>query len=175
MILNPRTRKLALSVHLTVSVGWIGSVLAYLALGVTAATTADPGVIRAMWRAMDVTGWYVVVPLAAASLATGVVMAVGTKWGLFRHYWVAISFALTSFSVLVLVLHMPGVTSTAEFAQTAADSQLGELGGDLGHPAIGLVILLAVQVLNLYKPRGLTRYGWRKRHDGPASSLADTS
>lgn len=165
-MLSPRARKVALSLHLTVSVGWVGAVLAYLGLGITAVTTDSAGSIRAMWSAMDTVGWYVIVPLAVASFLSGLVMAFGTKWGLFRHYWVVISLGLTVFALVVLILHMPTVSSTAEFAQSADDAALEGLGGDLGHPAIGLVILLVVQVLNLYKPRGLTRYGWRKQQQG---------
>jgi hypothetical protein len=41
--------------------------------------------------------------------------------------------------------------------------QLDALGGDLLHPGLGLVVLLAIQVLNVYKPLGMTRYGWRKQ------------
>ncbi|MGH2808419.1 MAG: DUF2269 domain-containing protein [Actinomycetota bacterium] len=163
-MLSPGARKVALSIHLTVSVGWIGAVLAYLGLGITAVRTDDVPLIRAMWAAMETTGWYVIVPLAATSLVTGVVMALGTKWGLFRHYWVVTSFVLTTFSVVILLLHMPSVSSTAAHAQTVDGSELDALGGDLGHPGIGLVILLLVQVLNLYKPKGLTRYGWRKQN-----------
>ena len=162
MVLGPTARKVALSVHLTFSVGWIGAVLAYLGLGITAATTDDDRMILAMWSAMERVGWFVIVPLAIASLLTGLVMALATKWGLFRHYWVAISFVLTVFSTAVLIFHMPTVSSTAEFAQSADGATLKGLGGDLQHPSIGLGILLVVQFLNLYKPRGLTRYGWRK-------------
>lgn len=162
-MLRPGARKAVLSLHLTVSVGWIGAVVAYLGLGITAVQTDDAALIRAMWRAMEVTGWYVIVPLALASLVTGLVMALGTKWGLFRHYWVVISLVLTTLSVAVLVLHMPAVTSTATLAQSVEGPALEGLGGDLAHPAIGLVVLLGVQVLNLYKPRGLTRYGWRRQ------------
>lgn len=165
---TPAVRKLALSLHLTVSVGWIGAVFAYLGLGITAVRSEDAAQIRAMWDAMEPVGWYVIVPLAIASLFTGLLMALGTKWGLFRHYWVIISFVLTAFSVLILLLHMPSVSSTAEFARTADLPELKGLGGDLGHPAIGLLILLVVQVLNLYKPKGLTRYGWRKQQDEKA-------
>jgi hypothetical protein len=162
-VLSPRARKLTLSLHLTVSVGWIGAVLAYLGLGLTAVRSDEIEQIRGMWSAMDAVGWYVIVPLAGASLVTGVIMALGTKWGLFRHYWVVISFVLTSLSVLILVFHMPTVTSTADFARTADLTELEGLGGDLGHPAIGLLVLLVIQVLNIYKPAGLTRYGWRKQ------------
>jgi len=168
--MKPGVRKFALSVHLTFSIGWIGAVLAYLALGIAAVTSEDIQTIRAAWTAMEITGWYVIVPLAVVSLLTGLVMAIGTKWGLFRHYWVLISFALTVFATTVLLLHMPTVSSTADVAQEAEGAALEALGGDLGHPGIGLVVLLVVQVLNMYKPSGMTRYGWRKQQEQRASS-----
>ncbi|MBW3602092.1 MAG: DUF2269 domain-containing protein [Actinobacteria bacterium] len=152
-------RKAMLAVHLTVSVGWIGAVIVYLALGLTAVNSSDDATIRGMWAAMDSTGWYAIVPLALAALLTGVIMAVGTPWGLFRHYWVIISLVLTLIAVAVLLLHMPAVTATAELARTSSGDGLAALGGDLAHPAIGLVVLLVVEVLNVYKPRGTTRAG----------------
>ena len=172
MTMRAGVRKLALSLHLTVSIGWIGAVLAYLALGIAAVSSHDVGVVRAAWTAMEITGWYVIVPLAVASLATGLVMALGTKWGLFRHYWVVISFVLTLFSTVVLLLHMPTVTLSAEAAQAEQGAALEALGGDLFHPSVGLMVLLVVQVLNLYKPEGLTRYGWRKQQSERAARTA---
>jgi hypothetical protein len=165
MVMTPRFRKFALSVHLTFSIGWIGAVLAYLALGVGAVTSEDVQTVRAAWTAMELTGWYVIVPLALTSLLTGLVMALGTKWGLFRHYWVLISFALTVFATVVLLLHMPTVSSMADVAQEAEGATLEGLGGDLLHPGIGLGVLLVIQVLNLYKPTGMTRYGRRKQQE----------
>ncbi len=174
-MMSPRLRKLALSVHLTVAVGWIGSVLAYLALGLAAMTTDDDEILRAAWIAMDLTGWYVIVPLAIASIATGLIMALGTKWGLFRHYWVLYSFVMTLVAVVVLVLHMPDVSELANVAREGAMGAegrhlLGQLrSGDLLHPSLGLVVLATVQVLNIYKPSGMTRYGRRKqRAEGAA-------
>jgi len=161
--MGPRLRKLALSLHLTCSVGWIGAVLAYLALGGRAAISHDVQAIRSSWTGMELIGWYVIVPLALASLFTGLVMALGTKWGVFRYYWVLISFVLTLFAATVLLLHMPTVSATSELAGELEGDRLEELGGDLFHPGIGLLLLLAVQVLNLYKPPGMTPYGWRKQ------------
>jgi hypothetical protein len=103
--------------------------------------------------------------LALTSLLTGLVMAIGTKWGLFRHYWVLISFALTVLATVVLLLHMPTVSSMANTAQEAEGAALEGLGGDLLHPGIGLGILLAIQILNVYKPSGMTRYGWRMQQE----------
>jgi len=161
----PGPRKLVLAVHLTASVGWIGAVVAYLVLGLAAATSPDPATVRATWIGMELTGWYAIVPLSLASLLTGLVMALGTPWGLFRHYWVVLSLALTVFCTVVLLLHMPTVTAAAALARRADGAELGGLGGDLFHPGVGLPVLLAVTVLNVYKPRGLTPYGWRKQQE----------
>src|SRR5687768_15129946 len=86
--MTPRLRGFALTVHLTLSVGWIGAVMAFLALVIAAMTSQDAQTLRAAWMAMELTGWFAIVPLALASLFTGLVMALGTRWGLFRHYWV---------------------------------------------------------------------------------------
>jgi hypothetical protein len=154
-------RKLVLSIHLTASVGWLGALVAYSALGVAAAISHDAQTVRAAWIAMELTGWVVIVPLAVAALVSGIVISVGTPWGLFRHYWVLISLALTVVSTAILLLHMPSVSATAKIAREADAAQLAQLGGDLGHAIGGLVVLLAITVLNVYKPRGLTPYGWR--------------
>ncbi len=163
--MSPRVAKLALTVHLASSVGWIGGVVAYLALGTAAVRSTEEDTVRAAWTAMEVVGWYALVPMAIASLLTGLVMALGTKWGLFRHYWVLSSFVLTLVAAAVLISHMGDVSYLANAAQEAEGAALEALGGDLLHPALGLVLLLGVQVLNVYKPRGLTRYGWRKQQE----------
>ena len=165
MTMAPGLRKLALTVHLTSSVGWLGAVVAYLALGVSAATSRDAQAVRAAWLAMEVTGWFAIVPLALAALLTGLVMALGTPWGLFRHYWVVITLVLTILATGVLLLHMPTVSALAAVARGADGAALGGLGGDLFHGGGGLLVLLLITVLNVYKPRGLTPYGWRKQHE----------
>jgi hypothetical protein len=163
MTLSGPRRKLALAIHLTISVGWIGAVLAYVALGLAARNSTDVQTVRGAWVAMELVGWYVLVPLAIGSLLTGLVMALGTKWGLFRHYWVLFSFALTTLVTVVLVLHMPDVSASADLARDADGSRLAGLGGDLFHALLGLATLVLILVMNVYKPPGLTRYGWRKQ------------
>jgi hypothetical protein len=163
--MGPSLRKFVLASHLTFSGGWIGAVVAYLALGIAAQTVQDVHVVRAMWAAMELTGWYVIVPLALVSLLTGLLVALGTKWGLFRYYWVLFSFVLTVLATVVLLLHMPTVSEMAALAQRAVGADLRRLGGDLLHPGVGLVVLLAIQVMNVYKPPGITRYGRRKHQE----------
>lgn len=166
MTMTPAVRKGALTVHLTVSVGWVGAIIAYLALGLTASTTQDPETIRAAWIAMEAIGWYAIVPLALTSLATGLLMGLGTRWGLFRHYWVVFSLVLTIFAAIILLLHMPTVSAIAELAREADAATLRGLGGDRLHAVGGLAVLLLVTGLNVVKPRGLTPYGRRKQEQG---------
>lgn len=162
--MSPGLRKFALTVHLVSSIGWIGAVFAYLALGVAAVTSDDAQGVRTAWIAMELTGWSVIVPLALSALLTGLVISLGTPWGLFRHYWVLITLLLTVFSVVVLVVHMPTVSSMAALARQAEAAEIDRLGGDLLHSGLGLLVLLLITILNVYKPRGMTRYGWRKQH-----------
>lgn len=161
MTMSPRSRKHVLTAHLLVSVGWVGAVVAYLALGVTAATNPDAQTVRAAWIAMELTGWYVIVPMALAALLSGTVLSLGTPWGLLRHYWVLITFVLTIVSTAVAVLHMPTVSTVADVARRTDDASMGELGGDLLHSGLGLLVLLVITTLNVYKPRGRTPYGHR--------------
>jgi hypothetical protein len=164
--MRPGLRKFALTTHITLSVGWIGAVVAYLVLVVAAMTSKDAQTLRGTWIAMGLIGWNLIVPLALASLVTGFVMALGTPWGLFRHYWVLISLVLTVFATVVLLKHMQTVSFFAGMAAATDNAAVGALRGglrgELLHAGVGLLVLLAIEVLNVYKPQGMTPYGRRK-------------
>lgn len=164
MIMGPRTRKFVLTGHITLSVGWIGAVAAYIALDLTDLTSGDPQRLRSAYIAMDTITRSVIVPLALASLLTGLLMGVGTPWGLFRHYWVIFSLFLTALSVAVLIVETRTISHLAAVASDPGTTsiELLALGNTLGHSIGGLLVLLVVLVLNVYKPRGMTRYGRRK-------------
>jgi hypothetical protein len=165
MMMKPGLRKFALTVHVSSSVGWLGSVVAYLTLVVTTLTSQDAQTVRAAWIAMELTGWFAIVPLALASLLTGLVMSLGTPWGLFRHYWVLFKFLLTILATIILILNMKTVSLLAGVAAKMDNADLGGLPGQLLHPAGGLVVLLVIMILSVYKPRGITPYGWRKQQE----------
>jgi hypothetical protein len=170
MIMTAGLRKFALTAHVTSSVGWLGAVVAYLALVVAALTSQDAQRVRAAWIAMELTGWFAIVPLALASLLTGFVQSLGTTWGLFRHYWVLFKLLLTVLATIVLLLHMPTVSFLAGIAAETDSAHLGGLPGELLHAGSGLLVLLVTTVLGLYKPRGMTPYGRRKLHEQRALS-----
>jgi len=168
-MMSPAVRKVMLTVHVGSSVGWLGAIAAYIALNVPALLSHDEQLVRAAYLMMEPVARYAVVPLAVASLLTGIVQALGSPWGLFRHYWVLISLVVTTFATTILLLHLPAISDMAE---TAADpnASIARLGGDLFHSVGGLLVLLVPLVLNIYKPRGLTRYGWRTQRQQRAVS-----
>jgi hypothetical protein len=171
MIMPPRLRKAALVGHVTSSVGWLGAVAAFLVLAVVALHTADATTSRSLYVAMEVLGKAVLLPLALASLATGLVQSLGTPWGLFRHWWVIVKLALTVLSTLVLVAY---TTTLAALADAARDpgAHLSALpsASPVLHSGAAVVVLLGAAALSVFKPKGLTRYGWHRNQAGRPGS-----
>jgi hypothetical protein len=167
MIMPPALRKFVLAVHLTVSVGWVGAVAAYIPFDVSTVTGRDAQALRGAYLAMESISRSVIVPLALASLLTGLVVSLGTKWGLFRHYWVLISLVMTTLATTVLLLERRTISALADMAAdpTMPGDALREMPSTLLHSLGGTVVLVVVLVLNIYKPRGMTRYGWRKQQE----------
>ena len=166
MTMSPGVRKLALTAHVTASVGWLGAVAAFLALAIVGVTSGEVQMVRAVDLVAEPVIRYVIVPLALASLLTGIVQSLGTPWGLFRHYWVLFKLLLTVLATIVLLMYTQTV---AYFARAAEDATLalGELRAwtFVLHAAAALLVLLVTTVLAVYKPRGMTRYGRRKQHE----------
>ena len=161
--MSRRLRKLVLTVHVISSVGWIGAVCAYLSLVVAALTSESDDTVRAAFVAMELL-YFALIPLASTALVTGVAQALGSNWGLLRHYWVLAKLVLTVVAFTVMVGNLDKVSSHADHVRHAPASDLpaGAATHDLQHAGVGLLILLLVAILGLYKPRGLTRYGRRR-------------
>ena len=167
MALTPRLRKLALTTHVTASVGWLGAVVAFLALSVAGLTSQDPQTVQGAYLVMELTGWVVLVPLSLGSLATGLICSLGSAWGLFRHYWVLFKLVINVVATIVLLLYMQTLEHLGDVA--AATLSGTELRGlrdpsPVLHGAAALLLLLVATTLAIYKPRGLTRYGQRTQH-----------
>ena len=173
MTMAPRLRKFALTAHVISSVGLLGAIAGFLALAVAGLTSQNDQMVRATYLAMDLIARFVILALALASLLSGLIQSVGTPWGLFRHYWVLAKLLLTVFATIVLLIKMELIGYAARLSAEATLSR-----GDLRaagiqlvvHATGGLVVLLVPAVLSVYKPPGMTRYGWRKQHEQHAPS-----
>jgi hypothetical protein len=170
MSMTPRIRKLALTAHVASSVGWLGAVVGFLALAIAGLSSQDAQTARAAYLVMELIGWSVLVPLSLASLLTGLVQALGTEWGLFRHYWVLFKLLITAFATAVLLMYLPTLDYLSGVAAQTASSggELGSLrsGSPVLHAGAGLLVLLVATTLSVYKPRGMTRYGLRNNRKG---------
>jgi hypothetical protein len=171
-MMRPALRRLFLTAHLTLSVSWIGAAGSFLVLNVIALTTRDDETVRGAYLSMNFIGLYVIVPVSLAALATGLAQALGTHWGLLRHYWLLAKLLLTVFAVYALLMHQfAAVTEAAKLVSVSSipvvlNARLHSLGTEiLGDVIGGLLILVVVTALAIYKPWGLTPYG-RDRQPG---------
>jgi hypothetical protein len=154
--MTPRVSKLMLTAHITLSVGWIGTVAAFLALAIVG-ITANEQVIRACYIAMELIARYVIVPFCIASLITGIIQALGTPWGLFRHYWVVVKLVLTLILTVLLMLHMKPISYVAQVASQTVllHDQLKDLRIQLiADAGAAIFVLLAITTVSVYKPWG---------------------
>jgi hypothetical protein len=171
--MRPRLRKLALTAHVSASVGWLGAVAAFLGLAVAGLTSQDAQTVRAAYLTMELIGWYALVPLALASLVTGLVQALGTTWGLFRHYWVLSKLVINVFATIVLLMYTQTLEHFADVAAETTTSSSGDISGlrspsPLLHAGLALLLLVVATTLAVFKPRGMTPYGQRKQREQSA-------
>jgi hypothetical protein len=167
---SPATYKVLLTAHIIVSVAWIGVVIAKIALKLFAVTAAEPATSAALFFAttrLDFT----FPPLALSTILTGVLLSLGTKWGLVQHYWVATKLALT-FGVIVTAVQFgtriprpigqPSVEVGFVAVITAPATLLLTLSATL------LLMLVVATILSTYKPWGKTPLGRRAALRRPA-------
>lgn len=182
MTMPPALRKLTLTTHVTASVGWLGALAVFLAHALASLFSQDEQMVRAVSLAMGLTAWFVILPLSLATLISGLMQALGTAWGLFRHYWVLFKLLLTTTATGVLLLKLGPIDYLADAATKTAYSSADLVGlrtSILVHALGGLLVLLAAVTLAVYKPQGMTPYGVRKlREQGnarPGSNLGSTT
>jgi hypothetical protein len=155
--MTPRLSKAVLTLHITFSVGWLGAVAVFLVLAITGLTSQDILLVRSSLIAMDLSAWFVIVPFCLTSLFTGVVQAVGTKWGLFKHYWIVVKLFLTVASTILLLLHLQPISYLSSvaikpsFSNSQNSVQLIDLISKAG---AAILVLLAMTTISIYKPWG---------------------
>lgn len=161
MTLAPSARRFVIVCHVLASAGWAGAVAVFLVLAITGILDGEALTLRAVYVAMDLATAWIIVPLSFAAPLSGLVLGLGTRWGLLRHYWVAIKLLMTLPSTGFLLMHTGPMGAAARFAaagplpQEAAALRL-QLVVDAG---AALAVLVVVTCLAIYKPAGVTPLG----------------
>lgn len=174
MTMTSRTSKFVLTSHITFSVGWLGAVAVFLALAITGLTTVNNQLARSTYLAMELSTWFVVVPFCLASFLTGLIQALGTKWGLFKHYWITVKLFLTVAMTILLFMHLQpisylaGVATDASIARTKESILLIDLITKAG---AAILVLLATTTISIYKPWG--RIQLRKHNNDLQTIMRD--
>jgi hypothetical protein len=166
--MNPNLRKFVRTAHVTVTVGWLGGVASFLVLAVTGLTSPDTELIRGAYLAMDLLTRYLILPLSLVPLLlTGPLLSLATPWGLLRHYWIVVKLVINILSTLILVVHLQPISYLAHVAaeRTLSSADRGVQVQLVAAALAGLIALLVETALAVYKPRGLTPYGWRKKNE----------
>lgn len=161
--MSPQLYKLLLAAHIIVSVGWLGIVFANLVLGLAAIASETPEVSDALYSSMKVVN-VAFLPAAIATIATGVLLSLGTKWGLLRHYWVATKIALTA-GVTATALALGGRLVRQSISAVDDETILGIASAPtflISLSAAHVLMLGVATVVSVYKPWGKTRLDRRK-------------
>jgi hypothetical protein len=157
--LGARTRKGVLVVHIVSAGAWIGIDIV-MAVFIFTALLADDNIKALCYRALELFAVWPLLATGLVCLASGVVLGLGTKYGLVRYWWVAIKLVLNIvLTALVLVALRPEVTEAAEQGRRFAAGAPASLAvGDLIFPPIvSPTALLIAVVLAVFKPWGLVR------------------
>jgi hypothetical protein len=152
--LSPRMRKALVAAHVLVGVGWFGIVAAKLVLEIVAARTDSPDIARAGYVYLAALDRAAFPPAAVATILTGVVLSLGTAWGLFRHWWIVVKLVLSVAVVVTGVAFVGAWTEAALAADTVARSASGRL---IGAAVAPLLMLGAATIISVFKPWGQIR------------------
>ena len=144
--LRPGVRRAVLTVHIASSVALLGSTAAIVAIHIRAATTSDPGLAAAAYELLGIFPTLFGIPLSLISLASGVTLGLGSKWGVLRYRWVT--------AKLVLLLSVIVVGAVVLGPQTAAmaDDGSGSQTALIAVSGWDVLALTLATCLSVYKP-----------------------
>lgn len=165
--LSASARKLTLTVHIITAIGWIGVDFVLFVFAFRGLTTDDAETLRICYQAVEMFAVVLLVPLGLLSLASGLLLGWGSKYGILRYRWVFWKLVLNLvLTTLVIVALRPGVSEAADLVSGTPDLTSAELDQARSNlifpPVVSITALSFATVLAVYKPWGRTKYGQRR-------------
>ncbi|MFE6610979.1 PDR/VanB family oxidoreductase [Amycolatopsis sp. NPDC057786] len=172
--LSPRSRKIWLVLHIGVSVGWLGLSLGMLTLALIGLLAGTHVARHSAYEIFHIFDLVIVIPSVVLTIITGLVLSLGTPWGLVKHRWVLAKFLISLSIPAAAAVESRWVTELVARTEDPA-ARPGALGVALVITVGGFALSLWVAViLSVLKPWGRTRWG-RDRVSAPtvAVTVAD--
>ncbi|TDD26319.1 hypothetical protein E1287_36495 [Actinomadura sp. KC06] len=164
--LGRRWRKTVLVTHIVSAGAWIGIDVMVAVLVLTGRFGSSDEVRGLAYEALAT---FVVWPMLGAgslSLITGIILGLGTRWGLVRYWWVAIKLVLNIvLCTLILVALRPGMDEVGAYGRDLVNGapEPAGISNLFFPPAVSLVTLTLATVLAVAKPWGRIRRTSRAR------------
>jgi uncharacterized membrane protein len=158
--LRGRTRKTVLVLHILSAGIWIGVDVIVAVLVFTGWLSGDPSLKGLAYQALGTfVGWPMLVS-GLVSLVTGVILGLGSKYGLVGYWWVAVKLVLNVvLCTLILIALQPELGDVAQYGRDlAAGTATGrDVSGLFFPPIVSLSALTLATVLSVAKPWGRLR------------------
>ncbi|HEV3360675.1 MAG TPA: hypothetical protein VG247_28000 [Pseudonocardiaceae bacterium] len=177
--LSRRDRRGILVVHLASSIGWLGLDAALVVLGIVGLASGDAVTTRSAFVIDGVLATYLMPVFSLLGLLTGIVLAAGTSWGLFKHWWVVVSLVITVLmTAAVLLFLVPQMRGLADQAAHLSDAAtLSVMSMDrlklVIAPLAGFIILVYLTGMNVHKPWG--RVGAKRQQAEPEKAASENA
>ncbi|MGC7098269.1 PDR/VanB family oxidoreductase [Amycolatopsis lurida] len=160
--LSPRARKVWLTLHVGISVGWLGLSLGMVTLALTGLLAGTHAVRHGAYEIFHIFDLAIVIPSVVLTIITGLVVALGTPWGLVKHRWVLVKF--------VISLSIPAAAAVESRWVTELVARTADPVGEPGALGVSLVVVVGcfavllwtATTLSVIKPWGRTRWGRRE-------------
>lgn len=150
-------RRTTLVLHLVSAGAWIGIDVIVAVLVLTGWFGDDVAVRSLAYRALATVVVWPMLTAGLLSLATGLVLGLGSTWGLVRYWWVAVKLALNVLlcTLIVLVLQ-PGMDEVDTYGNDllTGSPDRGAVSTLFFPPAVSLSLLILATVLGVFKPWG---------------------
>lgn len=171
--LGRTARRSWLVAHILCAVGWMGADVLLAILVLTGRLSDDGPTVAAVYTVAGLVIPLAVPVLAVGMVVTGVVLGLGSKWGLVQWRWVLVKLVIgLVLTVLVFLLLVPGAQSIPDGLAGTADevrAAVGRAGEDLLFPPfVSFAALLFALVLSVFKPWGRTRWARTRTSAGSA-------
>lgn len=158
-----------LTVHIVAAVGLLGDSAGFLAVAVRGTTTGDGALEAASYELLRMFSYVFGIPLSLVALGTGIVLGLGSPWGVFRSPWV------TAKLVLLLSVLAVGALGIDPALESLRGGQAGSEGALVSAAAWQVLALTVATTLAVFKPGGRSWPGRRDERRPPTTARTRTS